>query len=207
MIKLIKNSQLTKFIFSTYSIFHSAKKLFTSFKLVVILILVTSCNFEEKLVDARIIDPVRHYYPIIQGEELEIIIELENRSDSPFKITDILTSCGCVVLNRATFDVIPGNSTAFLELTYNSNKNIGLVNHFIYIYGNLKDGDNIEANFDVHVVPDALYTPDYEELYRKEVEKEGGVKNLVDGNESDRGYYISSGDGEGENNRTILKRQ
>lgn len=196
-----------KYIYRNDHIGAVAKKFSQSLKYVVIFILMTSCDFEEKLVDVRIIDPVRHYYPIIQGQELQIIIELENRSEAPFKITDILTSCGCVVVNRATFDVVPGNSTAFLELTYNSNKNIGLVNHFIYIYGNLKEGDNIEANFDVHVVPDALYTPDYEELYRKEVEKEGGLKNLVDGNETERGYYISSEDNEGENNRTNFKRQ
>ena len=56
--------------------------------------------------------------------------------------------------------------------------------------------DKLETNFDVHVVPDALYTPDYEELYRKEVEKKGGVKSIVDGNENEKGYYVSLKDEE-----------
>ena len=178
------------------------QKTFLFLKLLTVLAVMISCDYKENLVDVKIVDPVRHYYPIIQGQELNIIIELENKSDNPFKITDILTSCGCVVLKKGALDVIPGQSTGYIELTYDSNKNIGLVNHFIYIYGNLNKVNKLEANFDVHVVPDALYTPDYEELYRKEVEKKGGTKNMVEGNENNKGYYISSGDDEEENNNT-----
>lgn len=178
------------------------QKTFLFLKLLTVFTVIVSCDYKENLVDVKIVDPVRHYYPIIQGQELNIIIELENKSDNPFKITDILTSCGCVVLKKGALDVIPGQSTGYIELTYDSNKNIGLVNHFIYIYGNLNKVNKLEANFDVHVVPDALYTPDYEELYRKEVEKKGGAKNMVEGDENNKGYYISSGDDEEENNNT-----
>ncbi len=178
------------------------KKTFQLLKLLSVFAVIISCNYKENLVDVEIVDPVRHYYPIVQGQELKILIELENKSDSPFKITDILTSCGCVIVKKGAFEVIPAQSTGYLELSYNSNKNIGLVNHFIYIYGNLNKVDKLEANFDVHVVPDALYTPDYEELYRKEVEENGGTKNMVEGDENNKGYYISSGDNEEENNNT-----
>ena len=178
------------------------QKTFLFLKLLTVLAVMISCDYKENLVDVKIVDPVRHYYPIIQGQELNIIIELENKSDNPFKITDILTSCGCVVLKKGALDVIPGQSTGYIELTYDSNKNIGLVNHFIYIYGNLNKVNKLEANFDVHVVPDALYTTDYEELYRTEVEKKGGAKNMVEGDENNKGYYISSGDDEEENNNT-----
>lgn len=178
------------------------KKTIKMFKLLTVFAIIISCDYKENLVDVKIVDPVRHYYPIVQGQELNILIELENKSDSPFKITDILTSCGCVIVKKGAFEVIPAQSTGYLELSYNSNKNIGLVNHFIYIYGNLNKVDKLEANFDVHVVPDALYTPDYEELYRKEVEENGGTKSLVEGNENNKGYYISDGDSEEENNNT-----
>ena len=171
-------------------------------KLLSILAVFISCNYKENLVDVEIVDPVRHYYPITQGQELNIIMELENKGDSPFKITDILTSCGCVVVKKGAFEVIPARSTGYIELIYNSNKNIGLVNHFIYIYGNLNKVDKIEANFDVHVVPDALYTPDYEELYKQEVEKNGGTKNMVEGKENHKGYYVSLGDDQEESNNT-----
>lgn len=165
----------------------------------------SSCNFEESLADVIVIDPIRHYYPVVQGQKLSIIVKLENKSDFPFKITDIQTSCGCIVLKEGILDVVPAQSTGIIELTYNSNKNIGLVNHFIYVYGNLKKVDKLICDFDLHVVPDALYTPDYEELYRKEVEAEGGLKNMVEGNENEKGYYLSTGDSKGENNNTDLK--
>jgi hypothetical protein len=87
-------------------------------------------------------------------------------------------------------DLIPSKSKAYLELSYNSDKNIGLVNHFIYIYGNLNKLDKLTADFDVHVVPDALYTPDYEELYRQKVLEHGGLKNTIEGKENDKGYYV-----------------
>jgi hypothetical protein len=169
------------------------KKTIKILKLLMILVVVISCDFKENLVDVEIVDPVRHYYPVVQGQELNILIELKNKSNAPFKITDILTSCGCVIVKKGAFEVIPAQSTGYIELIYNSNKNIGLVNHFIYIYGNLNKLAKLEADFDVHVVPDALYTPDYEELYRREVEENGGTKNSVEGEENTKGYYISSG--------------
>jgi hypothetical protein len=169
------------------------KKTIKILKLLMILVVVISCDFKENLVDVEIVDPVRHYYPVVQGQELNILIELKNKSDAPFKITDILTSCGCVIVKKGAFEVIPAQSTGYIELIYNSNKNIGLVNHFIYIYGNLNKLAKLEADFDVHVVPDALYTPDYEELYRREVGENGGTKNSVEGEENTKGYYISSG--------------
>jgi len=191
-----------KYICTNNSTISIRKKTIKILKLLTILVVITSCDFKENLVDVEIVDPVRHYYPIVQGQELNILIKLENKSDAPFKITDILTSCGCVIVKKGAFEVVPAQSTGYVELIYNSNKNIGLVNHFIYIYGNLNKANKLEANFDVHVVPDALYTPDYEELYRREVEENGGVKNLVEGEENTKGYYISSGDNGEENNNT-----
>lgn len=173
--------------------------------LFVIYLLFASCDFDENLADVVIVDPIRHYYPVVQGQKLNIVVKLENKSDFPFKITDIQTSCGCIVLKEGILEVVPAQSTGIIELTYDSNKNIGLVNHFIYVYGNLKKVDKLICDFDLHVVPDALYTPDYEELYRKDVEAEGGVKNMVDGNENEKGYYLSDGDSDGENNHTDLK--
>ena len=160
-------------------------------KLLMVFTLISSCDYKEQFVDIKIVDPVRHYYPIIQGTQLKINVELENMSDYPLKVTDILTSCGCVLIDKDdTNKVIPGLSKGYIKLTYNSNKNIGLVNHFIYLYGNLNKKDKLVIDFDVHVVPNALYTPDYEELYRKEVEERGDGMNMVEGNENEKGYYI-----------------
>lgn len=203
--KLIKNLLAMKYIYTNSFLFLKFRKLALVVALLIGSLVMISCNFQQKLTDVVVIDPVRHYYPVVQGQKLNIVVKLENKSDYPFKITDILTSCGCVVLKEGTLKVVPSNSTGIIELTYDSNKNIGLVNHFIYIYGNLNKKDKLICNFDLHVVPDALYTPDYEELYRRGVEERVGIDNMVEGNENEKGYYTSTGDDERENNNTDLK--
>ena len=181
-----------KFIYLNSTTTSTVQKSIRLLFLVMGFVLISSCNYKEELVDVQIVDPIRHYYPIIQGEELTIIVELENKSDAPFKISDVLTSCGCVILKKGADAVIPANSSGVLELAYDSNKNIGLVNHFIYIYGNLNERDKLEANFDVNVVPDALHTADYEDLYRKKVAESGRVdENKNSKKEHEKGYYVS----------------
>jgi hypothetical protein len=47
-----------------------------------------------------------------------------------------------------------------------------------------------ELKFDVNIVPDADYTRDYEELYQDFNTKNGIVREMVDGKESELGYYV-----------------
>lgn len=181
-----------KFVYLNSTTTSTAQKSIRLLFLILGFLLISSCNYKEELVDVQIVDPIRHYYPIIQGEKLNIIVELENKSDSPFKISDVLTSCGCIILKKGADVVIPANSSGFIELAYDSNKNIGSVNHFIYIYGNLNAMDKLEANFDVNVVPNALYTADYEDLYRKKVaENCSADENRTSKKENEKGYYVS----------------
>ena len=42
----------------------------------------------------EIMDPVRHYYPVVQGEKFEIYINIKNTGKHFLKITDVQTSCG-----------------------------------------------------------------------------------------------------------------
>ena len=50
--------------------------------------------------------------------------------------------------------------------------------------------EETELKFDVNVVPDADYTRDYEELYQEFNTKNGIVREMVDGKESELGYYV-----------------
>ena len=154
-----------------------------------LIFLISSCESLDKETEVNVVDIKRHYYPILQGQELKIIYEIKNIGKAPLTITDILPTCGCLMVDETKMKNIPTDGTVFIKLTYNSNKNIGQVNHFIYLYGNFNKTKPIELSFDVNVVPDALYTKDYEELYRKEVEKEGLLKELVDGENNHKGYY------------------
>ena len=79
---------------------------------------------------------------------------------------------------------------ARLRFRYESAKNIGYVQHVIRIYGNIHPNGMVKLVFDVNVVPHADYTRDYEELYKEEVERSALVRGVVDGDESEKGYYV-----------------
>ena len=111
-------------------------------------LLLVSCRDASELyppTTIKIIDPVRHYYPVVQGELFEINISVKNTGEH----------------------FLRAGETGYIKIINDSKKNIGYVKHFIKIYGNFPNGET-EVVFDYNVVPDALYTPDYEEIYSKE---------------------------------------
>lgn len=151
-----------------------------------------SCNLKDKKTSMAIIDPERHYYPVLRGQTLDVVYEIENTGDNPLFIHNIQTSCGCILIDESSFKVLPSGRKGFIKLEYNSNKNIGYVKHYVTIYANLEESEKQELSFDLHIVPNALYTRDYEELYRDYKEKNEKSKYLVDGNEKHLGYYVEN---------------
>lgn len=147
-------------------------------------------NIGGKKTSLEITDNERHYYPILQGQELDIVFSLKNTGENPFLLEDMILSCGCLSVKKSSIKTIPAGSEGRLILKYNSNKNIGNVKHYVTLYGNFKTTDKMELVFDVHVVPNALYTKDYEELFQEEKDKGGKVKDMVDGDENNKGYYM-----------------
>lgn len=157
----------------------------------IIILLFTSCDdFKDKKTTIEIIDNERHYYPILTGQHLDVVFKFKNTGDVPLLLTDIITSCGCLVVNKITTKNVPPGEEGVISMTFNSNKNIGYVKHWIELYGNFASSLKEELIFDVNVVPNALYTKDYEELFQEEKAKEGGVKDMVDGKENNLGYYL-----------------
>lgn len=152
----------------------------------------SSCRKEVKPTSIEIKDPDRHYYPIKQGQQLDIMFTITNTGDNPLIITDIQPSCGCIIVDRNSHIMIPEQGIKQFHLNYNSTKNIGLVSHRIRIYGNILPIGKAEIKFDVNVVPDADYTRDYEELFQESNAKNGIVKEMVDGKESELGYYVGN---------------
>ncbi|MBB4118464.1 hypothetical protein GGR32_000738 [Mesonia hippocampi] len=165
------------------------KRIITPILSFFILITALSCNIKNEKTTLEIEDNNRHYYPILQGQELEVVFPIKNIGENTFILKDIITSCGCLI-PKSSINAIPAGEEARLFLTYNSNKNIGYVKHYITLYGNFADTNKIELTFDVRVVPDAHYTKDYEELYQEEKNKAGNIEDMVDGNENNKGYYL-----------------
>ena len=147
-----------------------------------------SCRKNIGMTTVAVADSVRHYYPILAGDVLTLSYELENTGDQPLIIRDIQTSCGCIVPELDTRMLLPGKQVRLL-FKYESAKNIGYVEHTIRIYGNIKPNGVYKLKFDTNVVTHADYTRDYEELYKEEVERSNIIRGLVDGDESEKGYW------------------
>ena len=181
---------------------------FVAFALIATLL--TACK--EKELDAAevfITDPDRHYYPVIQGEILNITYDIENIGDETLVIKEIQTSCGCLVpFDDLPIFVLPGRKNR-VRLAYNTIKNMGHVEHQVYLYGNFTDSIYRQLNFDTNVVPAADYIRDYEELWQVHEDKYGGMsfKDLVDGNSSDKGYYTDAHGDPRENTRRDRQRK
>ncbi len=156
----------------------------------------SSCKREVGPTDVTVDDSVRHYYPMVLGEELNLTYLLTNIGKEPLVITDIQPSCGCIIADKDNdLIVFPGKEVK-LNFVFDSSKNLGVVDHTIRIYGNVKPKGVIELRFDVHVVPPAEYTPDYEETYEKKLKEQrlSGMKDAVDGKASQKGYFTDEGD-------------
>lgn len=153
------------------------------------LVLCASCEKELKPGGLVVIDPIRHYYPVLQGEPLTISYEMEDTTDIPIFIQEVQTSCGCIVPKTSLPLTVLPHKKAFLTLTFNTIKNTGYVHHYIYCYGNFSDSSTVVLEFDTNIVPGADYVRDYEELWTEQVHRGITVRQMVDGNASEKGYY------------------
>lgn len=153
-------------------------------------IMLTGCKKQIQPTTIEVKDPDRHYFPILQGQELDIVFQITNTGNNPLFLKDIQPSCGCIIVNKNSYKIVPPGEKENVRLVYNSTKNVGLVAHSIRLYGNIAPSGLLELKFDVNVVPDADYTRDYEELFREYNVKNGIVTEFVDGTEAERGYYI-----------------
>ncbi len=155
------------------------------------LLAVMGCTRKVQYTTVEIRDPVRHYYPILQGQELTVLVRLENKGKVPLVIKDIQPSCGCIVLESDHEMVVPPERNMLVTLKYDSRKNVGRAEHSVRFWGNISPSGMAEIRFDVNVVPDASYHHDYEEMFDKE-ESARLLKKFVDGTgyEGSLGYYV-----------------
>jgi hypothetical protein len=172
------------------------QQFFTTLTVVFTIVIFSGCKRSDKenqflaRTTMEIEDPVRHYYPILQGLKQNIIVKVTNTGKEPLKIHKVLPSCGCTIAKFSTSAIAPGNE-AFIEMEYDSNKNIGYVGIYTTIIANTEKHHHTMF-FDLNVVPESLHTKDYEELYHIEQEKKGGLQELVEGKTNERGYLVDS---------------
>lgn len=151
-----------------------------------------SCEKHLKPASVIVVDPIRHYYPVIQGEMMELSYEIENISDNPLFIQELQTTCGCIVPREELPIVILPHKVGIVHLTFNTIKNTGYVDHFVYCYGNFKDSTCVELEFDTNVVPRADYVHDYEQLWQEQTKSSKSIREFVDGMPGQKGYYTNA---------------
>ena len=161
------------------------------FLLLLALAALVGCSRKVQYTTVEIKDPVRHYYPILQGQELSVMIRVDNKGKVPLVIRDIQPSCGCIILESDHEMVVPPERSMTVTLKYDSRKNVGKVDHAIRFWGNISPSGMAELRFDVNVVPDASYHHDYEEMYDKEESARRLSKFMEEtGAEVAMGYYV-----------------
>lgn len=139
-----------------------------------------SCSGRIEPTTVEIKDPVRHYYPILEGEELLISYDIRNTGKNPLVISEIQTSCGCITCQDAKRIVPPGHDER-LVFRYDGSKNRGFVRHQIRLYGNFDMHSMELLEFDVHVVSPSEHGLDYEELYSRKERGDEPDNYYVDG--------------------------
>ena len=149
-----------------------------------------SCHKQLKPASVILIDPVRHYYPIIQGDRLVASFEIENTSENPLFIQEVQTTCGCVAPHDELPIIILPHKSGFVKVEFNTIKNTGYVQHYVYCYGNFKDSAFVEMQFDTNVVPRADYIRDYEQLWQESESSPLSIRTFVDGSPTQKGYYV-----------------
>jgi hypothetical protein len=151
-----------------------------------LILIAASCHKQLKPATVLVTDPVRHYYPVIQGDMMEIRFQMENTSKNPLFIQEIQTTCGCIIPQGELPIVVLPEKTGYINLVFNTIKNTGYVKHVVYCYGNFADSTCIELNFDTNVVPMADYIRDYEQLWYEQ-----NAKNVhpADAEDGQKGYY------------------
>lgn len=147
-----------------------------------------SCSRKVSYTELSIKDPVRHYHPILQGQELTIIVPMENVGDVPLTIKDVQPSCGCIREVESGEIFVPPGKPYTMILTYDSTKNVGKVEHTVRLWGNIAPNGYAEFKFDVNIVPDASYHHDYEELYAEKHPWKSYIDGVV--NDTGLGYYV-----------------
>ena len=83
------------------------KSIFYIFLLTALPLCFTGCRKEVRPTSMTIKDSVRHYYPIKQGQQLDIMFTITNTGDAPLIISEMQPSCGCIILDKSSHIIIP----------------------------------------------------------------------------------------------------
>lgn len=164
--------------------------------LAALMLLATSCDKvlkkELKPTAVAVKDSIRHYYPVVLGEEVSINCEITNRGSEPLAITDIQPSNFSISLTSPMPSVIPPGKTEVVNFVFHTEKNVGYAQHTIRFFGNILPDGVASLTFDTHIVRPTLDGSDYEEVYF--AQKRNAMEEAVDGEMGQKGYWVDGTD-------------
>lgn len=181
------------------------KKIF--FLLVAAALMTVSCEsiLHKELLPTKmgIKDSIRHYYPIVLGDELSITCEISNQGEEPLAITDIQPSNFSIELNSPMPNIIPPGGVERVNFIFHSEKNVGFAEHTIRFFGNIEPEGVAMLTFDTHIVRPTIDRFDYEEVYFDR--KRDMFDELVDGELGQKGYWTDGSDEDSAYQRSYKK--
>lgn len=66
----------------------------------------SSCKKKVNPTTVEVEDQDRHYYPIQQGQDLDLNYGILNTGNDPLVITEVQPSCGCMIVDKKSPQVI-----------------------------------------------------------------------------------------------------
>lgn len=125
----------------------------------------TSCTKILGPTKVEIEDSVRHYLPVVLGDDVRMVWVIKNVGNENLIIKDIQPSNGAIEFKSIESTLIPPGSEEKVYLVFHSSKNVGYAEHKIRIFGNIEPDGVAEMKFDIHIVRPTLDRTDYEEIY------------------------------------------
>lgn len=137
-------------------------------------------------------DSIRHYYPVVLGDELSITCQIANDGKEPLAITDIQPSNFSISLTSPMPSIIPPGSKEYVNFVFHTEKNVGFAEHEIRFFGNIIPNGVATLTFDTHIVRPTIDQSDYEEVFFNQ--KRNLLEELVDGELGQKGYWVDGSD-------------
>ena len=128
-------------------------------------ILFISCTKIVGLTKVEITDSVRHYLPVVLGDDVNMVWVIKNVGQEPLVIKDIQPSNGSIEFASIESALIPPGDEERILTIFHSAKNVGYAEHLIRIFGNIEPDGVAVMKFDINIVRPTLDRTDYEEIF------------------------------------------
>ncbi len=149
-----------------------------------------SCKKVLGPTEVEIEDSVRHYLPVVLGDEVRMVWVVKNVGKESLLITDIQPANGSIELKSIETGLIPPGGEERIFAIFHSEKNVGYAEHKIRIFGNIAPNGVKEMKFDIHIVRPSIDRTDYEEIYydnETDIDRESFNRGVLN-----RAYYTDA---------------